>query len=126
VEEQVREMGIGGKLLLLSGGILIATGVIVLLFIAQFVYQLFYEPDNIYLIKYLMNTIDLSDKAFFGRVDNAPFYIHISDPIKYFLYLMGIGMVLMIIVGILKSILIAGTTLIKIAYSPVNNQHEND
>ena len=126
MEEQVREMGIGGKLLLLSGGILIATGVIVLLFIAQFVYQLFYEPDNIYLIKYLMNTIDLSDKAFFGRVDNAPFYIHISDPIKYFLYLMGIGMVLMIIVGILKSILIAGTTLIKIAYSPVNNQHEND
>ena len=91
MNEQTSEMGVGGKLLVLSGSVLIIAGVVVLLFIAQLIYQLFYEPDQIYLIKYLMDTIDLSDKAFFGRIDNAPFYIHVSDPIKYFLYLMGIA-----------------------------------
>ena len=116
VNEQTKKLGVGEKLLALSGSLLIITAVIILLFIAQLIYQIFYEPDQIYLIKYLMDTIDLSDKAFFGRVDNAPFYIHISDPIKYFLYLMGIGIILMVVVGILKGILVAGTTLIKVAY----------
>ncbi|MCK4743111.1 MAG: hypothetical protein KAT25_04770 [Sulfuriflexus sp.] len=124
MNEQTSEMGVGGKLLVLSGSVLIIAGVVVLLFIAQLIYQLFYEPDQIYLIKYLMDTIDLSDKAFFGRIDNAPFYIHVSDPIKYFLYLMGIGLILTIVVGILKGILGAGTTLIKVAYSSVNNSQE--
>lgn len=124
MDEQAREMGVGGKLLVLSGGILIVAGVVVLLFIAQLIYQLFYQPDQIYLIKYLMETIDLSDKAFFGRIDNAPFYIHVSDPIKYFLYLMGIGLILTIIVGILKGVLVAGTTLIKVAYTSMNNAQE--
>lgn len=71
-----------------------------------------------------MDTIDLSDKAFFGRIDNAPFYIHVSDPIKYFLYLIGIGLILTIIVGILKGVLVAGTTLIKVAYTSMNNAQE--
>ena len=122
MNEQTRELGTGGKVLVLSGGILIAAAVVVLLFIALLIYQIFYEPDQIYLIKYLMDTIDLSDKAFFGRIDNAPFYIHVSDPIKYFLYLMGIGLILMIIVGILKGVLVAGTTLIKVAYASRNDK----
>ena len=121
---QSRELGVGGKLLVLSGGILIVAAVVVLLFIAQLIYQIFYQPDQIYLIKYLMETIDLSDKAFFGRIDNAPFYIHVSDPIKYFLYLMGIGVILMVVVGILKGILIAGTSLIKVAYTSVRKFEE--
>jgi len=124
VNDQSRELGIGGKLLVFSGGILIAAAVVVLLFIAQLIYQIFYEPDQIYLIKYLMDTIDLSDKAFFGRINDAPFYIHVSDPIKYFLYLMGIGLILTIIVGILKGVLVAGTTLIKVAYTSMNNAQE--
>jgi len=124
VNTQSRELGVGGKLLVLSGGILIVAAVVVLLFIAQLIYQIFYQPDQIYLIKYLMETIDLSDKAFFGRIDNAPFYIHVSDPIKYFLYLMGIGVILMVVVGILKGILIAGTSLIKVAYTSVRKFEE--
>lgn len=124
MNEQSRELGVGGKLLVFSGGILIVAAVVVLLFIAQLIYQIFYEPDQIYLIKYLMDTIDLSDKAFFGRIDNAPFYIHVSDPIKYFLYLIGIGLILTIIVGILKGVLVAGTTLIKVAYTSMNNAQE--
>lgn len=124
MDEQAREMGVGGKLLVFSGGLLITAAVIVLLFIAQLIYQIFYEPDQIYLIKYLMDTIDLSDKAFFGRINDAPFYIHVSDPIKYFLYLMGIGLILTIIVGILKGVLVAGTTLIKVAYTSINNAQE--
>ena len=124
MDEQTRKMGVGGKLLVFSGGILIAAAVVVLLFIAQLIYQIFYEPDQIYLIKYLMDTIDLSDKAFFGRIDNAPFYIHVSDPIKYFLYLMGIGLILTIVVGILKGVLVAGTTLIKVAYASIRNAQE--
>ena len=122
MDGQVREMGVGGKLLVLSGSVLIIAGVVVLLFIGQLIYQLFYEPDNIYLIKYLMDTIDLSDKAFFGRINDAPFYIHVSDPIKYFLYLMGIGIILTIVVSILRSVIVAGTTLIKVAYASVNGQ----
>ena len=124
MNEQSRELGIGGKLLAFSGGILIVAAVVVLLFIAQLIYQIFYEPDQIYLIKYLMDTIDLSDKAFFGRINDAPFYIHVSDPIKYFLYLIGIGLILTIIVGILKGVLVAGTTLIKVAYASVSNGQE--
>jgi len=126
VDHNTREIGAGRKILALAGSLLILSAVVVLLLIVQLIYQLFYEPDQIYLIKYLMDTIDLSDKAFFGRVDNAPFYIHISDPIKYFLYLMGIGVVLMIIVGILKSVLMAGTTLIKVAYSSAKKQQDNN
>jgi len=124
VNNQSRELGVGGKLLVFSGGILITAAVVVLLFIAQLIYQIFYEPDQIYLIKYLMDTIDLSDKAFFGRINDAPFYIHVSDPIKYFLYLIGIGLILTIIVGILKGVLVAGTTLIKVAYASVSNGQE--
>jgi len=124
VNTQSRELGVGGKLLVLAGGILIVAAVVVLLFIAHLIYQIFYQPDQIYLIKYLMETIDLSDKAFFGRMDNAPFYIHISDPIKYFLYLMGIGLILTVVVGILKGILVAGTSLIKVAYASVKNTEE--
>jgi len=126
VDNNTQEIGAGRKILALAGSLLILAAVVVLLLIVQLIYQLFYEPDQIYLIKYLMDTIDLSDKAFFGRVDNAPFYIHISDPIKYFLYLMGIGVVLMIVVGILKSVLMAGTTLIKVAYSSTKKQQDNN
>ena len=121
---QSRELSVGGKLLVLAGGILIVAAVVVLLFVAHLIYQIFYQPEQIYLIKYLMETIDLSDKAFFGRMDNAPFYIHISDPIKYFLYLMGIGLILTVVVGILKGILVAGTSLIKVAYASVKNTEE--
>ena len=126
MDNNTQEIGAGRKILALAGSLLILAAVVVLLLIVQLIYQLFYEPDQIYLIKYLMDTIDLSDKAFFGRVDNAPFYIHISDPIKYFLYLMGIGVVLMIVVGILKSVLMAGTTLIKVAYSSTKKQQDNN
>jgi len=124
VNTQSRELSVGGKLLVLAGGILIVAAVVVLLFVAHLIYQIFYQPEQIYLIKYLMETIDLSDKAFFGRMDNAPFYIHISDPIKYFLYLMGIGLILTVVVGILKGILVAGTSLIKVAYASVKNTEE--
>jgi len=112
------EISAGKKLLVLSGSALIVLAVVILLFLGFFVYQLFYQPDQVYLIKYLMDTIDLSDKAFFGRIDNAPFYIHISDPIKYFLYFMATFLILSIVVRIFRGILSAGTALIKIANSP--------
>lgn len=124
MNEQVRGMGVGGKLLVLSGSVLIAAAVVVLLFISFLIYQIFYQPDQIYLVKYFMDTIDVSKQAFFGHIDKAPFYIYLSDPIKYFLYLMGIGLILMVVVGILRSILVAGTTLIKVAYASVSPQQE--
>jgi len=116
------EISAGKKLLVLSGSALIVLAVVILLFLGFFVYQLFYQPDQVYLIKYLMDTIDLSDKAFFGRIDNAPFYIHISDPIKYFLYFMATFLILSIVVRIFRGILSAGTSLIKIANTSKGEQ----
>ena len=117
MNEQSRELGVGSKLLVLSGSVLIITAVIILLSISMLVYQLFYEPDQIYLIKYLMETIDLSDKAVFGKINNENFFIHMSDPIKYFLYLMAVVLVFSIVVSIFRGIISAGVALIKVANS---------
>ena len=118
MNEQTKELGIGGTLLVLSGSALIIAAVIILLSIAFLVYQIFYEPDQIYLVKYLMKTIDLSDKAFFGEINNANFFIHLTDPVKYFLYLMAVVLVLSLVVSIFRGILSAGVSLIKIANRP--------
>lgn len=122
MNEQSREHGVGGTLLVLSGSVLIIAAVIILLCISLLVYQIFYEPDEIYLINYLMKTIDLSDKAFFGQINEANFFIHMSDPIKYFLYLMAVVLVLSIVVSIFRGILSAGVTLIKVA----NRHNDSD
>jgi len=120
------EMKVGGKFLLLMGTLLVVTAVVVLLMIAFLTYQIFYQPDQVYLIKYLMETIDLSDKAFFGRYDNSDFFIHISDPIKYFLYFMATFLVLSIVVKIFSSILSAGVKLIKVANTSVHTDTSNN
>ena len=110
-----QEMNIGRKFLVLSGSALIIIAIAVLLMIGMLTYQIFYQPDQVYLIKYLMDTIDLSDKAFFGRIDNADFFVHMSDPIKYFLYLMATFLIISIVVKIFTSIMSAGVSLIKVA-----------
>jgi len=115
MDEQLEEMTVGGKFLISMGTVLVIAAVAVLVMIAFLTYQIFYQPDQVYLIKYLMETIDASDKAFFGRVDNSDFFVHISDPIKYFLYFMAIFLVLSIVVKIFSSILSAGVGLIKMA-----------
>ena len=115
MSEENGNMGAGRTFLILSGSLLIVLAIAVLLMIGVLTYQIFYQPDQVYLIKYLMNTIDLSDKAFFGRIDNADFFVHISDPIKYFLYLMATFLILSIVVKIFTGILSSGISLIKIA-----------
>lgn len=115
MNEHNTEIRAGGIFLILMGYLLIATAVTVLILVGFLTYQIFYQPDQVFLIKYLMDTIDLSDKAFFGRVDGSDFFVHISDPIKYFLYFMAIFLVLSIVVKIFSSILLAGVNLIKAA-----------
>ena len=113
--ETNEKAGAGRSLLVLSGSLLIIIALAVLLMIGVLTYQIFYQPDQVYLIKYLMDTIDLSDKAFFGRMDNADFFVHMSDPIKYFLYLMATFLIISIVVKIFTGILSAGVSLIKMA-----------
>jgi len=115
VTETNEKAGAGRSLLVLSGSLLIIIALAVLLMIGVLTYQIFYQPDQVYLIKYLMDTIDLSDKAFFGRMDNADFFVHMSDPIKYFLYLMATFLIISIVVKIFTGILSAGVSLIKMA-----------
>ncbi len=124
-EENVN-IGAGRTFLVLSGSLLIMLAIAVLLMIGVLTYQIFYQPDQVYLIKYLMETIDLSDKAFFGRIDNADFFVHISDPIKYFLYLMATFLILSIVVKIFTGILSAGISLIKVANRTTTNNNKTD
>jgi len=117
MNEHNNEIRTGGQFLIFMGYLLIITAVIILILVGFLTYQIFYQPDQVFLVKYLMDTIDLSDKAFFGRVDGSDFFVHISDPIKYFLYFMAIFLVLSIVVKIFSSILTAGVNLIKAANS---------
>lgn len=109
------ELRAGGKLLLLAGSTLIILAVAVLVLLGVLIFQMFYQPEQVQLIQYLMETITPSDKAFYGRVDNSDFFVHISDPIKYFLYFMAIFLILSIVVKMFSSILSAGVGLIKTA-----------
>ncbi len=120
MDDQVDEIRVGGKFLIFMGSLLIIAAVTVLLLVGFLTYQIFYQPEQVTLIKYLMETINMSDKAFFGRVDNSDFFVHISDPIKYFLYFMATFLILSIVVKIFSSIMSAGVGLIKVA-----NTHRN-
>lgn len=122
MEEQAEQLSIAGKFLMLFGSLLIVLAIAVLTMIGFLTYQIFYQPDQVFLIKYLIDTIDLSDKAFFGRMDNADFFVHISDPIKYFLYLMATFLILSIVVKIFSGILTAGVNLIKTANATLNKE----
>jgi len=122
--DNLDEKSIGAKLLLLMGSLLIISAVIVLLLIGFLTYQIFYQPEQVELVKYLMETINLSDKAFFGRYQDSDFFVHISDPIKYFLYFMATFLVLSIVVRIFSAILSAGVKLIKVAYASGGNSEQ--
>ena len=106
-------LSIGERLMLLSGGVLIVVAVTLLLLIGLLVYQIFYEPESVKLVQFLMENIKLSDRAFFGHIGGSEFYINMADPVKYFLYLFALIIILSIVVNILRGIMSAGITLIK-------------
>jgi len=126
MSDDVVEMKVGGKFLLLMGSLLVVTAVTILLLIGLLTYQIFYQPEQVAIVKYLMETIDLSDKAFFGKMNGENFYIHISDPIKYFLYFMATFLILSIVVKIFSSILSAGVKLIKAANASLHVDNRNN
>jgi len=126
MSEHVAGMKVGGKFLVFMGSLLVVASVTVLLLVGLLTYQIFYQPEQVTLIKYLMETIDLSDKAFFGKMNGENFFIHISDPIKYFLYFMATFLILSIVVKIFSSILTAGIKLIKVANTSLQTDYRNN
>jgi len=121
MEHNRQALGIGSKLLVLSGSVLILVAVTVLSLTGVFVYQLFYEPENVRLVQFLMENLKVSDRAFFGHVGGSDFYINMADQVKYFLYLFVTIIIVSILVSMFRGILSAGVALIKLA-----NGHKGD
>jgi len=115
MEEHNQGISIGQRFLVLCGALLVLVAVVVLLMTGVFVYQLFYEPENIRLVQMLTEQVNISDRAFFGHAGGSDFYINMADEVRYFLYLFITVVVISILVRIFRGILSAGITLIKLA-----------
>ncbi|MBI1215512.1 MAG: hypothetical protein GC185_06815 [Alphaproteobacteria bacterium] len=100
--------------LIAVGVLLIAAATILLLYIAQTVYQVINHPVDVPFIAFIMDNLKMTDRAVFGNANGQSFDIHLSDPVRtgYFLFIgvISIGVVTQVCVALVN----AGTTLVKL------------
>jgi len=124
MEERIQDISIGRRFLMLCGILLVLAGVSVLLMTGLFVYQVFYEPENVRLVQMLVEQLNVSDRAFFGHAGGSDFYINMAEEVRYFLYLFITVIIISILVRIFRGILSAGITLIKLANGHSDRQEK--
>ena len=90
---------------MLLGAVLIAISLAMLLYLSNTIYMVFNDPAQVKFVQFLQEKITTTDGAFTGEVDGKKVDIHLSEPLRYiiFLYLglAGFGIISRIFSGIM-------------------------
>jgi len=111
-----------GKIFLLVGGALVVAGVVLLGFLGVAIYQVIEAPNNVGLVKFVLENLRSGERMIYGHTGNETFELSVTEPARTVFLLFLAVMTFWIIAGIAKSIIAAGVNMIRVMSSVAKEQ----
>ncbi len=109
---------------MMLGALLVIAGGCLLLYVAMLVYQIFNAPENVPIVKFILEKVNAGDLAFSGSITNsqdatknAQFEVHWSESVRLVAFLFIGAVAAGILARILGVLVSCGSGLLKLATS---------
>jgi len=101
-------------ILIICGTILLAVGMVTLLYAAVTVYKVMHDPADVPFVHMLQQKITLTDLGFSGKSGDREFEFKSTEPVRYILFFWLGLLALSIMVRIFSGLVTTGSALLKL------------
>lgn len=106
-----------GKPFILFGAVLVIGGVVLLGYLGVVVFQIIDSPNQVPIMKLVLEHIREGDKFIYGQTVNGSFELNLTEPARTVILLFFAVVLLAILAGIAKTIISAGINIIRFSGS---------
>jgi hypothetical protein len=110
------------SLLLALGVLLVGAGGLLLAYLGLLVFQVINSPEKVKIVQFILEHLQIGDKAFYGTVGKETFEVHLTEPVRTAIFFFLGILILGVLARILSTLISSGLEMIRMASTQAKEQ----
>jgi hypothetical protein len=109
-------------LLLALGVLLVGAGGLLLAYLGILVFQVINSPEEVKIVQFVLDHIQIGDKALYGTAGKEAFEVHLTEPVRTAIFLFLGVLILGTLARILSTLIASGLEMMRMANTQAKDQ----
>jgi len=109
-------------LLMALGVLLVGAGGLLLAYLGMLVFQVIHSPEEVKIVQFVLDHIQIGDKALYGTAGKETFEVHLTEPVRTAIFLFLGVLILGVLARILSTLISSGLEMMRMAHTQAKEQ----